>query len=99
MDLISDIITESKYPVILCGDFNDTPNSYTYYKFKSILEDAFVSVGNGYAYSYRKALSLLRIDYFFYSEEIEPLDFYYKSYPMSDHRAGFFSFRLKEKKN
>ena len=31
-------ILESPFRVIVCGDFNDSPVSYTYYKFSSIMQ-------------------------------------------------------------
>src|SRR5690606_28451465 len=35
------IIEQSPYPVIVCGDFNDLPYSYTYTTIKGPLKDAF----------------------------------------------------------
>lgn len=39
----------SPYPVILAGDFNDTPSSYTYREMKGALTDGFRRCGNGTA--------------------------------------------------
>jgi endonuclease/exonuclease/phosphatase (EEP) superfamily protein YafD len=63
-------VDESPYPLVVCGDFNDTPASYTYRKIKGGLEDSFVAAGKGYAYTYRYLRRLLRIDYLFYSRDI-----------------------------
>src|SRR5690606_35944163 len=36
-------IAASPYPVIFCGDLNDTPVSYCYRQFNKLLQDAFVA--------------------------------------------------------
>jgi endonuclease/exonuclease/phosphatase (EEP) superfamily protein YafD len=45
-DILHQKITESPYPVIVCGDFNDVPNSYTYFKVRDDLQDAFLKKGS-----------------------------------------------------
>ena len=40
-------IEKSPYPVIVCGDFNDVPNSYPYETIGRGLQDAFVKKGSG----------------------------------------------------
>src|SRR6185295_11423566 len=40
-------IESSPYKVIVCGDFNDTPTSYTYNTISKNLGDAFVEGGTG----------------------------------------------------
>ena len=59
-------IEKSPYPVILCGDFNDTPSSYTYHKVAQKLEDAFVEAGNGMGKTYAGIFPSFRIDYIFH---------------------------------
>jgi len=57
-------IKESPYPVIVCGDFNDVPNSYTYFTVKGKLQDAFINKGSGFGKSLAMVPVLpLRIDY------------------------------------
>ena len=51
-DLIKFSIDSSPYPVIVCGDFNDTPASYTKNTIATNLSDAFVESGNGFGRSY-----------------------------------------------
>jgi len=46
-DLIAKHLEKSPYPIILCGDFNDSPISYAYQKISKGLLDAFVESGNG----------------------------------------------------
>ncbi|MFM9726250.1 hypothetical protein ACKI1L_37635, partial [Streptomyces scabiei] len=44
----------SEYPgqKIVCGDFNDSPVSYTYQTISSGMHDAFVEKGNGFSKSF-----------------------------------------------
>lgn len=60
---ISGLIRESPYPVIVCGDFNDTPNSYAYFKIRGNLQDAFLKKGFGLGRTYSAIAPTLRIDY------------------------------------
>jgi endonuclease/exonuclease/phosphatase family metal-dependent hydrolase len=56
-------IVASKNPVIVCGDFNDTPNSYVYALLSNGLTDTFRERGLGPGTTFAGALPLLRIDY------------------------------------
>ncbi len=80
-DSIAHSISLSPHSVIVCGDFNDTPNSYVYHKIASSLDgeielqDAFQEAGDGYSYTYRGFLNMLRIDYILVSQPIEVLSY------------------------
>lgn len=67
-------IEASPYPVLLCGDLNDLPSSYTYQTLRSQLENAFEEGGNGFGFTYNGKLPI-RIDNQFYSPELELLSF------------------------
>lgn len=56
-------ISESPYPVIVCGDFNDSPLSYIYNRFTNQLTDGFTKQGKGLGFSFRGNIPFLRIDY------------------------------------
>jgi len=75
----------SKYPVIVCGDFNDTPVSYTYRKMKSGLKDAFVNIGAGTGNTYLGSFPSFRIDYIFHSQQFKTIDFERIEARLSDH--------------
>ncbi|MCD8529245.1 MAG: endonuclease/exonuclease/phosphatase family protein [Chitinophagales bacterium] len=64
---VKESIDNSPYPVILCGDFNDTPVSYTYKTFSADLQDAFVKKGMGFGKTYVNPSPFLRIDYAFFN--------------------------------
>ncbi|HEY0677135.1 MAG TPA: endonuclease/exonuclease/phosphatase family protein [Chitinophagaceae bacterium] len=56
-------IDNSPYPAILCGDFNDVPNSYTYFQIRGNRQDAFLRRGAGIGRTYASISPTLRIDY------------------------------------
>ena len=59
-------VEASPHPVILCGDFNDTPVSYTYRTMRGRrLDDAYLSCGRGVEHTFRGLFDLFRIDYIF----------------------------------
>jgi endonuclease/exonuclease/phosphatase family metal-dependent hydrolase len=63
-NLVKGEISESPYPFILTGDFNDVPNSYTYFTIKDDdLQDAFLMTGLGVGKTYYNIAPTLRIDY------------------------------------
>ncbi|MBP3774903.1 MAG: endonuclease/exonuclease/phosphatase family protein [Bacteroidaceae bacterium] len=49
-------------PVILCGDFNDSPISYTHYRLTRILNDAYTRSGRGPGITYHKSGMYFRLD-------------------------------------
>ena len=67
-EIISSYISDSPFPVIVMGDFNDTPQSYTYRKIKKGLNDAFRKSGKGFGYTYSGELPNFRIDYIMYGD-------------------------------
>ena len=62
-----------QYPVIVCGDFNDTPISYTRYMMSKGLTDCFAASGSGLGLSFNTSGFNFRIDYMMVSDDIEPL--------------------------
>ena len=63
-------IENSPYPVVLCGDLNDTPFSYTYQKLRNILHNAFEEKGLGWGSTYNGKIPFLRIDNQFYNSKL-----------------------------
>ncbi len=68
VDYLRSILDRSPYPLIVSGDFNNTPVSYGYKTIKGDLNDAYREAGNGYGYTYRYFMKLYRIDYVLYSD-------------------------------
>lgn len=68
VDSLRRILDLSPYPLIVSGDFNNTPVSYGYKTIKGDLKDAYREAGNGYGYTYRYFMKLFRIDFVLYSD-------------------------------
>ena len=51
-DTVRKQLDASPYPLIICGDFNDVPNSYTYFHIRGNLQDAFIAKCFGIGRSY-----------------------------------------------
>ncbi|MFB6342512.1 endonuclease/exonuclease/phosphatase family protein [Saccharicrinis sp. FJH62] len=78
-------IDASPYPVVVCGDFNDTPVSYAYRKIKGDLIDTYIESGNGIGSTYNGPYPLLRIDYIFIDKRLTSNDFKRYKVDLSDH--------------
>ena len=66
------IIDHAHYPIILCGDFNDTPISYTRRVIAQHLTDCFVESGCGLGISFNQRGFNFRIDHIMCSNHFEP---------------------------
>jgi endonuclease/exonuclease/phosphatase family metal-dependent hydrolase len=76
----------SPYPVILCGDFNDTPSSYVYSKTSENMKDAFIESGKGYGKTYAGKLPPIRIDYILTDPSMEIYNYrVHNDFQQSDH--------------
>ena len=98
VDRVKRHIETSPYPVIVVGDFNDTPVSYTYRKMRRGLKDAFVEAGYGAGFTYRGKYPANRIDFILYSEDISCNDFDIVKARYSDHYPVIAYFRRAEQK-
>lgn len=93
-DTLAADIKASPYPVIVCGDFNDTSMSYAYRKINKRLHDSFREAGHGYGYTYRGFFNMLRIDYVFHSKSMECVEYASPSFDCSDHNPVTVKMRL-----
>jgi len=91
--LVAEAIKQSEHPVIVCGDFNDTPVSYAYGTISNGLNDAFIKKGVGLGTTYAGSLPGLRIDYILMSKSFEILGFRRIKEGVSDHYPVVASFR------
>ena len=98
VDRVRRHMESSPYPVIVAGDFNDTPVSYTYRVMRRGLRDAFVEAGYGAGFTYRGKYPPNRIDYVLYSDEIECTDFDIVKARYSDHYPVIAYFRRADRK-
>ena len=82
---IKEQIEQNQHPRIVCGDFNDIPNSYTYFTVRGKLRDAFLIKGSGVGRTFNSISPTLRIDYVLPSKEFEVLQFKRVVRDLSDH--------------
>lgn len=85
VDMVMKHIDKCDHPSIICGDFNDTPMSYTYHKLSKLSNDTFLEAGHGFSATYSVLWPLLRIDFI-----LVPESFHVKSHTttrikLSDH--------------
>lgn len=92
--MIRALTDATEYPMILCGDFNDPPGTFTYETLKGDLKDGFLSAGKGFAATYRGLYNLLRIDYLFHSPSLEGIKYGTFPYEMSDHNPVYLEVGL-----
>jgi len=85
--ILAEHIAASPYPVIICGDFNDTPLSYSYRLMAQNLKDSFIEKGLGLGTTYAGALPALRIDYILVGKEFDVYNYRRQSQAISDHYA------------
>jgi endonuclease/exonuclease/phosphatase family metal-dependent hydrolase len=64
--VLKEYVNKSPYPVLVVGDFNDTPVSYSYTKIRRGLHDSFVNSGYGAGFTYKGNYPPNRIDYILY---------------------------------
>lgn len=78
-------LAKFKDPVIICGDFNDTGQSYTYRILKENRKDAFIQSGQGWGASYAGKIPGLRIDYILHPPNFQALKSERAPADFSDH--------------
>ena len=82
---IKKAIDESPYPVIICGDFNDVPNSYAYSTIGKGLKNAFAEKGIGIGRTFYSISPTLRIDNIFTDKRFTVEQFVRVKKKLSDH--------------
>lgn len=82
---VAQVIEKTPYPVIVCGDLNDTPVSYSYHTIKGKLNDSFKEAGFGLSTTYNGKFPSYRIDYVFHSDDFRALSYQVIRKELSDH--------------
>ena len=76
-DMVADEINKADGYIISCGDFNDTPVSYTRYKIKGDkLRDAFADTGLGMSHTYNENRFYFRIDHILHTPNLKAYNCY-----------------------
>ena len=86
----AEIIKEHKkdcpYPIIICGDMNNSAFSYVYRNIKGKLKDSFEEAGKGFGATYKFRYYPARIDYIFADENMTVKKFEsFSDFENSDH--------------
>jgi endonuclease/exonuclease/phosphatase family metal-dependent hydrolase len=84
---LANLIARSPHPLLVVGDLNDTPHTYTYSVISKGLEDAFVKKGIGLGITYAGRIPALRIDYIFSRAPLSVLNYRSEKKGFSDHKA------------
>ncbi|MDR3184767.1 MAG: endonuclease/exonuclease/phosphatase family protein [Prevotellaceae bacterium] len=87
----------SPYPIVVCGDFNDMPVSYTYRKMKGGRNDCFTEAGSGVASTYKSVWPAFRIDYVFCDKQFDVVRYKIEKPPFSDHYPVAVELRIPKK--
>lgn len=93
---VAEQIRQSPYPVLLCGDFNEIPQSYAYHTIACGLQDAFKARGRGLGITYGGKIPALRIDYVLAGPQFEVLAHRIGRGGFSDHFPVYCTVRLKD---
>ena len=94
---ILDFMDKSPYPIIFCGDLNDTPTSYSYRKLTQQLEDTFKQAGSGFGTSqvrFEKNRLPLRIDHILVDPTFQAESWQVYKADFSDHYPVFTDLRI-----
>lgn len=93
--VVKNNINKSPYPVLVIGDFNDTPVSYAYARIRKGLNDSFVNSGYGAGFTYKGNYPPNRIDYILYDNSLSNSYFEIMKVKYSDHYPIVSYFRKK----
>ncbi|MFL9482016.1 endonuclease/exonuclease/phosphatase family protein [Chitinophagaceae bacterium LWZ2-11] len=94
--MIKEEFNKNTYPSVICGDFNDVPNSYTYFNIKGDRQDAFLKKDFGIGRSFISIAPTLRIDYVLPDNNFEVKQFDMVDEGLSDHIMLVCDLRLKK---
>lgn len=84
-NIVRDALDRSPYPSVICGDFNDVPNSYTYFHIRNDWQDVFLATSLGIGRTYLALAPTLRIDYILPDKNFYIMQFDLVDEDLSDH--------------
>lgn len=84
-NIVRAALDKTPYPGIICGDFNDVPNSYTYFHIRKDWQDVFLATSLGIGRTYLALAPTLRIDYILPDKNFYILQFDLVDEDLSDH--------------
>lgn len=85
-ELIKEHVKECSFPMIICGDMNNSAFSYVYRNIKGNLKDCFEELGQGFGATYKFRYYPARIDYIFADDKMKIKKFEsFSDFENSDH--------------
>ncbi|MCH8905349.1 MAG: endonuclease/exonuclease/phosphatase family protein [Bacteroidetes bacterium] len=96
--IVAKHVNECPYPVILCGDFNDTRVSFAYRTIANSknLKDAFVDKGRGIGRTYAGPVPFVRIDFMLFGDQFDLNSYSIVKKKYSDHYPMVCSFNYNQ---
>ena len=85
VDKVFSHIEQCPVETFVCGDFNDNPMSYTYYRMTRGRTDTFVEAGHGFGATFAGLWPMLRIDYVLFPDRFHARSHEIPRLPYSDH--------------
>ena len=85
VEQVLDHIGSSPMEAFICGDFNDNPMSYTYYRLTRGRKDSFIEAGKGVGSTFSLLWPMLRIDYVLTPDSCIGTGYEVKRIAYSDH--------------
>ena len=85
MDQVFSDIESCPVEAFVCGDFNDNPMSYSYYRLTRGRKDSFVEAGDGFGATFARLWPLLRIDYILLPDRFRTITHQTLRKGLSDH--------------
>ena len=74
-EYVADFLAKTPHKIVVCGDFNDVPLSYTYNVIAKGFDDTFSKMAEGFSYTYNTRYHLLRIDNILVSPSVEVVSY------------------------
>jgi endonuclease/exonuclease/phosphatase family metal-dependent hydrolase len=86
VDILRREMDKSPFPLIVCGDFNDSPTSYTYHMLSGNLTDSYKKAGSGlFGNTFAGNLPSYRIDYLLSDKQLDVFNYERLKVGLSDH--------------
>lgn len=93
-EALRDHIDTTTYPVIVMGDFNDTPMSYSVNLIGKGLKNTFQEKGSGWGVTHYEMLPLFQIDYILCSPQFDVRNYRIIHQELSDHYPLFADIQI-----
>ncbi|MDZ4667176.1 MAG: endonuclease/exonuclease/phosphatase family protein [bacterium] len=85
-DKIREKLENCPYKVVFCGDFNDSPTSYSYHTIRGKMKDSFKESGYGMSRTYIGKMPSFRIDYILHDASWKSYEYRTNTVNFSDHK-------------